>query len=145
MSIFHCRARMPGGGSGTPEGTKWSPTIVINGGTWGTYQWPKHAGNIWIPFLKLTFSYLKMDAWKTFSFPFWGVSRPIFRGEPLLLVSREHRFTGVAFIPRPGVMGPASQEELPSLSRLAAPFGREADPRFVEAMGGDKLLQEAAG
>lgn len=35
-----------------------------------------------------------------------------------------------------------SQEELPSLSR--APFGREADPRFVEAMGGDKLLQEAA-
>ena len=35
------------------------------------------------------------------------------------------------------------KEELPSLSRLAAPFGREADPRFVEAMGGDKLLQEA--
>ena len=34
------------------------------------------------------------------------------------------------------------QEELPSLSR--APFGRDADPRFVEAMGGDKLLQEVA-
>lgn len=33
------------------------------------------------------------------------------------------------------------KEELPSLSR--APFGRDADPRFVEAMGGDKLLQEA--
>ena len=38
-----------GGGSflGTPEGTKWSPTIVINGWTWCTYQWPKkNAKNI---------------------------------------------------------------------------------------------------
>ena len=36
-----------------------------------------------LPSLKLTFSHLKMDGWKTFSFPFGA--RPIFRGE--LLVS----------------------------------------------------------
>lgn len=35
------------------------------------------------------------------------------------------------------------KEELPSLAMARASAGRDADPRFVEAMGGDKLLQEA--
>mmetsp|Transcript_22455 Transcript_22455/g.50605 ORF Transcript_22455/g.50605 Transcript_22455/m.50605 type:complete len:375 (+) Transcript_22455:87-1211(+) len=35
------------------------------------------------------------------------------------------------------------KEELPSLAVSRASGGRDADPRFVEAMGGDKLLQEA--
>lgn len=35
------------------------------------------------------------------------------------------------------------KEELPSLALAWGSGGRDADPRFVEAMGGDKLLQEA--
>lgn len=35
------------------------------------------------------------------------------------------------------------KDELPSLAMARASAGRDADPRFVEAMGGDKLLQEA--
>ena len=35
------------------------------------------------------------------------------------------------------------QEELPSLALSRASAQSEGDPRFVEAMGGDKLLQEA--
>ncbi|CAL1165287.1 unnamed protein product, partial [Cladocopium goreaui] len=36
------------------------------------------------------------------------------------------------------------KEELPSLALAWGSGGRDADPRFVEAMGGDKLLQEAS-
>lgn len=72
MSIFHCSARMPGGGSGTPEGTKWSPTIVINGWTWCTYQWPKKMPKIYVlPSLKLTYIAPEHGCLENFLVSFW--------------------------------------------------------------------------
>ena len=81
MSIFHCSARKLGGGSflGTLEGTKWSPTIVINGWTWCTYQWPKKMPKIYVlPSLKLTYIAPENGCLENFLVSFWDRFRPTF-------------------------------------------------------------------